>query len=193
LDFALVDVDLAVGSGKSGSIAKAVERVDSVDTGSVVQAGFRLALINVDLAESSCKSRLAGAGEVVDAVNTGGAILALVGGALVDVNLAVDAFESGSAGTLVRVDKVVADTVVLARPRQALIKIVVTVVPGKTWPTVALIGSLGVPTDPVVAEVLGDGALVNVLGAGQAGPPRGAGALEPVGFIQAAGAVLARI
>jgi hypothetical protein len=45
-------------------------------------------------------------------------------------------FESGSAGTLIRVDKVVADTVVLARPRQALVKIVVAVVPGKSCDSV---------------------------------------------------------
>ena len=55
------------------------------------ETNIHLALIDINFAKSSRKSRLAAAGEVVDAVDAGGIVLAGVALAFVDVHLAVHA------------------------------------------------------------------------------------------------------
>ena len=80
----------------------------------------------------------------------------------------------------------------MAGPRQALVKVVVAVIAGEPRPAVALIRAVRVSADAVVAEVVVDGALVDVVGASLAGPAGGAGTFEAVGFVCAAGAILAR-
>ncbi len=42
MNHTFVDIDFAVGSLEAGAVAQADERVDAVDTSSVVQAGTRL-------------------------------------------------------------------------------------------------------------------------------------------------------
>ena len=65
----------------------------------------------------------------------------------------------------------------------------VAVVAGESRPAVALVRPGGVPADAVVAKVLGDGALVDVVGAGGPGPAGGAGAVEPVDHVSTGGAI----
>ena len=60
------------------------------------ETNIHLALIDINFAKSSRKSRLAAAGEVVDAVDAGGIVLAGVALAFVDVHLAVHAWNKNN-------------------------------------------------------------------------------------------------
>ena len=74
--------------------------VDSVNTGSSIQARACSAVIVVRLTESSTEATLASAGEGVDIILAGGAVLARVHCTLVHILLTVLATEAGNAETL---------------------------------------------------------------------------------------------
>ena len=74
--------------------------VDSVNTGSSIQARACSAVIVVRLTEPSTEATLASAGEGVDIILAGGAVLARVHCTLVHILLTVLATEAGNAETL---------------------------------------------------------------------------------------------
>ena len=74
LHLALVYVDLAGLPSEAGVVTVAGEHVHTVSALTAIEAGSRLAVVDVDPAVLALVARRAVAGEVVDPINAGGSV-----------------------------------------------------------------------------------------------------------------------
>jgi hypothetical protein len=133
-----VGEDLAGLAGISWQTS-ALEIVFAIDAESVVHAGGRVALVDLDGAVFAGKSGLASADKIVDGIVARASVLARISAAIVDVLLAVGSDETGPAVALVVGDKVDASSPVLAGINFAIVDVVVAVFAAESDRTSALV------------------------------------------------------
>lgn len=160
---ALVDVQLANRSRKSGSRTVALEASKLIHAQAGVETRLRLAVVDVDFAVATGHSGNAHAGVVGDFVHAGRSFRAGIRGAFVDVDVALLSLEASGADALKVVDLVLARCAILAGHRQTFVDVDVAVLTRVAGRAITLIASWLVVANSGAAESFNLFTLVDVI------------------------------